>query len=134
MTSPDPERLDRPNSRRQRRRRAPRTPTGRQVVRQLHDALGRGLLSLDECDDRVAAAYAARFVEDLAPADRRPAARARRRAGTGAPGWRALLVLAWLQLRTTLAGISGEEVRRGPRRDRRRHGAGRALARGGRDG
>jgi hypothetical protein len=32
-----------------------------------------------------------------------------------APGWRALLVLAWLQLRTALAGISWRGVRARPR-------------------
>jgi hypothetical protein len=32
-----------------------------------------------------------------------------------APGWRALAVLAWLQLRTALAGISWRSVRARPR-------------------
>jgi hypothetical protein len=83
------------------------------VVRQLHDALGRGLLTLEECDDRVAAAYASRFVADLAPltADL-PSPPA---AAPVAPGWRALLVLAWLQLRTALAGMSWRGIRARPR-------------------
>src|SRR6478752_3051275 len=37
------------------------------VVRRLHDAVVRGLLTMEECDERVAAAYAARFVRDLPP-------------------------------------------------------------------
>ena len=32
----------------------------------LHDAVARGLLTLEECDERVAAAYAARFVRRAA--------------------------------------------------------------------
>jgi len=71
------------------------------VVRTLHDAFMRGLLTMAECDERVAAAYAARFVRDLPPltADLPPAAPV-------APGWRALFALAWLQVRTALAGLS----------------------------
>ena len=84
------------------------------VVRQLHDALGRGLLSMEECDDRVAAAYASRFVADLRPltADlpSAPACRHRSRRAGGP-----LLVLAWLQLRTTLAGLSWRGIRVRPR-------------------
>jgi hypothetical protein len=75
--------------------------------------MGRGLLSLQECDDRVAAAYAARFVRDLPPltADLPPAPAP----APVAPGWRALALLAWLQLRTALAGISWRSVRARPR-------------------
>jgi hypothetical protein len=83
------------------------------VVKVLHDAMGRGLLSLQECDDRVAAAYAARFVRDLPPltADLPPAPAP----APVAPGWRALALLAWLQLRTALASISWRSVRARPR-------------------
>jgi hypothetical protein len=83
------------------------------VVRALHDAVGRGLLTIDECDERVAAAYAARFLRDLPPltADLPPAAPA----APVAPGWRTLLVMAWLQLRTALAGLSWRGVRGRPR-------------------
>jgi hypothetical protein len=83
------------------------------VVRTLHDAVVRGLLTIDECDERVAAAYAARFLRDLPPltADLPPAAAP----APVAPGWRALLAMAWLQLRTAPAGISW----RGPRGRRR---------------
>src|SRR4051812_1254477 len=74
------------------------------VVAVLQDAFTRGLLTMEECDERVAAAYAARFVRDLPPltADLPPAPVA---APTG-PGWRALAVLAWLQLRAAIAGFS----------------------------
>lgn len=59
---------------------------------------------MEECDERVAAAYAARFVRELPPltADLPPAGPP----APVAPGWRALLVLAWLQLRTALEGLS----------------------------
>jgi hypothetical protein len=83
------------------------------VVRTLHDAVVKGLLTVEECDERVAAAYAARFLRDLPPltADLPPAAPP----VPVAPGWRALLVMAWLQLRTALAGISWRGVRARPR-------------------
>lgn len=87
------------------------------VVGTLHDAVGRGLLTLDEGQERIGAAYAARYVDDLPPltADLPPAPAV----APVAPGWRALLVLAWLQLRTTLAGLSwqgaGRVVRSRPR-------------------
>src|SRR3954462_14604813 len=73
------------------------------VVRTLHEAVVRGLLTMDECDERVAAAYAARFVRELPPltADLPPVAAP----APVAPGWRALLAMAWLQLRTALTGI-----------------------------
>ena len=75
------------------------------VVTVLHDALSRGLLTVEECDERMAAAYAARFVRELPPltADLPPAPAA----PPTAPGWRPLAVLAWLQLRAALAGFSG---------------------------
>ena len=83
------------------------------VVRVLHDAVVRGLLTVEECDERVAAAYAARFVGDLPPltADLPPTAPP----APAAPGWRPLLVMAWLQLRTALAGVSWRGVRARPR-------------------
>jgi phytoene dehydrogenase-like protein len=79
------------------------------VVHTLLDALARGLLTLDEGDERVAAAYAARFLDELpgltadlppAPAD----------APAAPPGWRALAVLAWLQLRTAVADLRRSTV------------------------
>jgi DUF1707 SHOCT-like domain len=74
------------------------------VIAVLHDAFTRGLLTMEECDERVAAAYAARFVGDLPPltADLPPAPAP----APTAPGWRALAMLAWLQLRASLAGFS----------------------------
>jgi len=79
------------------------------VVRTLHDAVVKGLLTIDECDERVAAAYAARFVRELPPltADLPPAAPP----VPSAPGWRVLAVMAWLQLRTVLAGVSWRSAR-----------------------
>jgi phytoene dehydrogenase-like protein len=83
------------------------------VVRTLHDAVARGLLTLEEGDERVAAAYTARFMDDLSrlTADLPPAPPP----APVAPGWRALALLAWLQLRTALAGISWRSVRARPR-------------------
>jgi hypothetical protein len=70
------------------------------VVRVLHDAVARGLLTLEECDERVTAAYAARHLHELPAltADLPPA----EPAASVAPGWRAVAVLLLLQLRTLL--------------------------------
>ena len=70
------------------------------VVGVLHDAVARGLLTLEECDERVTAAYAARYVHELPPltADLPPVVPP----GPVAPGWRAVAVLLLLQLRTLL--------------------------------
>jgi hypothetical protein len=38
-----------------------------QVVERLNAAVGRGLLTLPEAEERIAAAYAARYLDDLAP-------------------------------------------------------------------
>jgi len=71
------------------------------VVAVLHDAVTRGMLTLEECDERVAAAYAARFLRELPPltADLPPATAP----APAAPGWGALAAMALLQLRTSLA-------------------------------
>ncbi len=68
---------------------------------------------MEECDERMSAAYAARFVRELPrlTADLPTAAPP----PPVAPGWRALGVLAWLQVRTALAGISGRSLRARPR-------------------
>lgn len=73
------------------------------VVRTLLDGIARGLLTLDEGDERVAAAYAARFLDELPrlTADLPPAPAS----APVAPGWRALALLAWLQVRTAVAGL-----------------------------
>jgi hypothetical protein len=83
------------------------------VVRTLHDAVARGLLSLEEGDERVTAAYAARCMDDLPrlTADLPPVPAA----APVAPGWRALALLAWLQLRTAAAGLSWRGARRAVR-------------------
>jgi len=74
-----------------------------EVVQTLLDGIARGLLTLDEGDERVAAAYAARFLDELPPltADLPPAPPS----APVAPGWRALALLAWLQVRTAVAGL-----------------------------
>jgi hypothetical protein len=87
------------------------------VVRTLHDAVVRGLLTMEEGEERLAATYAVRFVDELPPitADLPPAPAP----VAVAPGWRALLVLVWLQLRTALVNFSwrgtGRAVRSRPR-------------------
>ncbi|MCW2741448.1 MAG: hypothetical protein JWR45_1870 [Blastococcus sp.] len=85
------------------------------VVRELHDAVARGLLSLEEGDERMAAAYAARFAHDLPPltADLPPAPALLR--APAAPGWRAVAVLVWLQLRTLFTRATWRSVRARPR-------------------
>jgi hypothetical protein len=79
------------------------------VARTLHDAVTRGLLSLEEADERVTAAYAARFTDDLPrlTADLPPPPSS----APVAPGWRALMVLAWLQLRTLFTRSSWRGAR-----------------------
>jgi phytoene dehydrogenase-like protein len=72
------------------------------AVRALLDALARGLLTLQEGDERVAAAYVARFRDELPPltADL-PAPEP----APVAPGWRILGLLAWLQLRLAVGDL-----------------------------
>lgn len=75
------------------------------VVHQLQEAVGRGQLGFDEGSDRMARAWASRHLDELPeltadlPAPTPAAA--------PAPGWRALGLLALLQLRTTLGGAAG---------------------------
>ncbi len=71
------------------------------VVHRLQDAVARGLLRPDEGSDRMAAAFAAVHVGDLAPltADLPPVVAV----APGAPGWRPLGALAWQQVRTSVA-------------------------------
>jgi Domain of unknown function (DUF1707) len=73
------------------------------VVQTLLDAIARGLLTLQEGDERVAAAYAARYLDELPrlTADLPPAPAT----APAAPGWRALASLIWLQVRTTVAAL-----------------------------
>jgi hypothetical protein len=83
------------------------------VVRTLHDAVARGLLDLEEGDERIRAAYAARFLDDLPQLtwDLPPAPVP----APTAPGWRVLALLAWLQLRAALARFSWRDSARSVR-------------------
>ncbi len=73
------------------------------VVQTLLDAIARGLLTLQEGDERVATAYATRFRDELPrlTADLPPAAGP----APAAPGWRALAVLVGLQVRAAVATL-----------------------------
>lgn len=73
------------------------------TVHRLQEAVGRGLLTPDECSDRMAAAFAAVHVRDLPPltADLPPAVTVA--AAPAPPGWRPLGALAWQQLRASVA-------------------------------
>jgi hypothetical protein len=77
------------------------------VVRVLQDATARGLLTHEEGGERMAAAWAARYRDDLPPltADL-PAAVPAVSAAAPAPGWRHLVLLALAQLRTTAGGLA----------------------------
>ena len=78
-------------------------PTGRRSCGRCSTRIARGLLTLDEGDERVAAAYAARFLDELPrlTADLPPAPAS----APVAPGWSALALLARLQVRTAVAGL-----------------------------
>lgn len=75
------------------------------VVHRLQEAVARGLLTFDEGSERMARAWESRHLDELpaltadlpAPVPAAP----------DAPGWRALGLLAVLQLRTTLGGAAG---------------------------
>ena len=79
------------------------------VVHRLQEAVARGLLTLDEGSERMGRTWDSRYLDELPaltadlPAPP-PAAEA-------APGWRALGLLALLQLRTTLGGAAGPASR-----------------------
>jgi hypothetical protein len=75
------------------------------TVRVLQDAVGRGLLTPDEGGDRMAAAFAAVHVDELAPltADL-PSGRA------VAPGWRPLAMMAVEQVRSSLHAPSSRRL------------------------
>jgi hypothetical protein len=79
------------------------------TVRVLHDAVGRGLLTLHEADERMESAYATRFVDDLAPltADLPPT----QIVGVTAPGWGLLRAMALEQVRVALTEVSGRGFR-----------------------
>ena len=79
------------------------------VVHRLQEAVARGLLGFDEGSERMARAWDSRHLDELpaltadlpAPVPPEPVA----------PGWRALGLLALLQLRTTLGGEAGPDSR-----------------------
>jgi hypothetical protein len=79
------------------------------VVARLQEAVGRGLLSLEEGDERIAAAFAARYVDDLSglfhdlPAPMPPA--------PVAPGWRHVGESLATQLRHELRTTASSGVR-----------------------
>ncbi|MGY1607831.1 DUF1707 SHOCT-like domain-containing protein [Geodermatophilus sp. SYSU D00700] len=75
------------------------------TVQALQDAVARGLLTPDEGSDRMASAFAAVHLRDLAPltADLPPAT-----APSGPPGWRPLGLMAWEQVRATLHGARSD--------------------------
>jgi hypothetical protein len=83
------------------------------VVRTLHDAVVRGLLTMEEGEERLSAAYAVRFLDEMPPltADLPPAPAP----AAVAPGWRVLATLVWLQLRTLLTRTTLRSVRARPR-------------------
>jgi hypothetical protein len=72
------------------------------TVDRLHDAVGLGLLTLEEGDERVLAALEARYADELPPltADLPPAPDP----DPVAPGWRAVASVTALQARTSLLG------------------------------
>ena len=76
------------------------------TVQVLQDAVARGLLTPDEGSERMAAAFAAVHLRDLAPltADLPPAPVALRQP---APGWRPLGLMLWEQVRTTITEARG---------------------------
>jgi hypothetical protein len=104
---PQPGALPRPEPATSPRLRAS-TPEREETVARLHHALGEGRLDLEETETRVAAAYAARYRDELPPLladlpDHGPAADR-----TGSPGWPDLWVYGVWRARTTLTGTVGE--------------------------
>lgn len=80
-----------------------------EMVARLHHALGEGRLDLAETDERVAAAYAARYRSELPPllADLDDPGYLPAGAGTGAPTWSAIWVTVVWRARTALWGPTG---------------------------
>jgi Domain of unknown function (DUF1707) len=71
------------------------------VVARLHDAVGLGYLTLEEGDERVVAAFGARYADELPELTEDLPVPA---AVPVAPGWRAITSSAALQARTSLLG------------------------------
>jgi hypothetical protein len=72
------------------------------TVHLLQDAVARGLLTTDEGSERMAAAYAARHLDDLPPltADLPPTP------APAAPGWRPLAEQAWTRTRANVSALT----------------------------
>jgi len=84
------------------------------VVTQLQDAVARGLLTTDEGSERMATAYQARYLGELPPltADL-PAPLAPIATAPTPAGWRALIAMVCVQLRSLIAGsVTGRPSRR----------------------
>lgn len=79
------------------------------TVEVLQDAVGRGLLSTDEGGERMAAAYAARYLHELPAltADLPPAPVP----APAPPGWGPLAGLAVLQARSGLSALTADGLR-----------------------
>lgn len=79
------------------------------TIQVLQDAVGRGLLTPDEGSERMAAAYAARYLPDLASltVDLPPAVAP----AAAPPGWRPLAGLAVLQARAALSALAADGLR-----------------------
>jgi hypothetical protein len=76
------------------------------TVHLLQDAVARGLLTTDEGGERMAAAYAARNLDDLPllTADLPPAPAPAQ--ASIAPGWRPLAAQAWTQTRASVSALT----------------------------
>lgn len=79
------------------------------MVARLQEAVGRGLLTLDEGDERMASAFAARYVDELAPLTADLPAPAP--GGPAAVGWRQLGEAFVDQLRAELQMTAAAGVR-----------------------
>ena len=85
------------------------------TVARLQEAVALGLLTHEEGSDRMAVAYDARYLNDLPPltADLPQPPSASLTVRAAAPGWRALLAMVWVRLRTLVAGsATGRPSRR----------------------
>jgi Domain of unknown function (DUF1707) len=83
-----------------------------ETVRLLQDAMARGLLTHEESDERMAAAFVARFRDELPPltADLPPAERAA--SATSTPvGWRGLLTALITLVRAEIAATAAAGFR-----------------------
>jgi Domain of unknown function (DUF1707) len=80
-----------------------------EVVHRLQEAVARGQLTFDEGSERMSSTWTSRYLDELPPLTADLPAPVP--AAAAAPGWRALGLLALLQLRTTLGGAAGPASR-----------------------